>query len=84
MLPRERVLAALAHQEPDHVPLDLGGTDVTGIHARTYRRLLAALHVEAPAETPILDMVQQLAAMDEEVMQRLHSHCRGVFPDPPS
>ena len=29
---RERVLATLDHRQPDRVPLDLGGTFVTGIH----------------------------------------------------
>lgn len=30
---RERVRAALAHREPDRVPIDFGGTSVTGMHA---------------------------------------------------
>ena len=29
---RQRVLAALAHREPDRVPIDCGSTGVTGIH----------------------------------------------------
>ena len=29
---RERVLMALNHQQPDRVPLDLGGSAVTGMH----------------------------------------------------
>ena len=28
---RERVLAALAHEEPDRVPLDMGGGAATGL-----------------------------------------------------
>jgi hypothetical protein len=32
MTHRERILAALRHQEPDAVPIDFGGTAVTGIH----------------------------------------------------
>lgn len=30
---RERVQAALAHRQPDRIPIDFGGTAVTGIHA---------------------------------------------------
>jgi len=29
---RERVLRALDHQETDRIPIDFGGTAVTGIH----------------------------------------------------
>ena len=84
MLPRERVLAALAHQEPDHVPLDIGGTDVTGINVQCYRRLLPALGFAPPSSIPILDPVQQLAQADEFVLRKLDAHCRAVFPNAPS
>ena len=84
MLPRQRILTALAHQEPDHVPLDIGATDVTGINAIAYRRLLPHLGFPEPANIPILDFVQQLAQIDEPVLQRLNSHCRGIFPGPSS
>ena len=36
---RERVLAALCHQEPDRVPLDLGGTMDSTIMGVPYRKL---------------------------------------------
>jgi uroporphyrinogen decarboxylase len=81
---RERVLASLAHQEPGHVPLDIGGTDVTGLHALAYRAILPGLGFPIPAEIPILDTVQQLANPDEAVMRAMHAHCRGLFPNPGS
>ena len=80
MLPRQRILTALAHQEPDHIPLDIGGTDVTGINASAYRRLLPYLDFPVPVNIPILDTVQQLARVAEPVLQRLNAHCRGLFP----
>ena len=36
MTPRERVLAAINHKEPDYIPLDLGGTPSSGISAIAY------------------------------------------------
>ena len=30
MTSRERVLAAINHREPDRLPIDIGGTEVTG------------------------------------------------------
>ncbi len=80
MHPRDRVLAALAHQEPDYVPLDIGGTDVTGIHISAYRQLLNYLGIEVPEYIPVIDTVQQLSSIDEPILRRLGSHCRGVFP----
>ena len=35
----QRVLTALEHKEPDRVPIDLGGTAVTGINIHALRRL---------------------------------------------
>lgn len=84
MRPRERILAALDHRESDHVPIDIGGTDVTGIHINAYRALLPRFGLETPDEIPVLDIVQQIADMDEAALGRLHAHCRGIFPDPGS
>ena len=41
--PRRRVLQALAHQQPDRVPRDLGGTTATGINIVAYKNLVAHL-----------------------------------------
>jgi hypothetical protein len=49
---RERVHTALDHRTPDRVPLDLGGTVVTGMHASTVYRLRQALHLDPPG-TPV-------------------------------
>ena len=63
---RRRVTAALSHQEPDRVPYDLGGTILTGIHQRAYRRLRK--HLGLPeVEVEIEDPIQQLARVHEDV-----------------
>jgi len=82
--PRERVLAAINHREPDHIPMDMGGTDVTGINVRAYRCLLEHLEPVSASEPQILDMVQQLAEPSEKFLRLIGAHCRGVFPSPPS
>ena len=43
---RQRVLAALNHQEPDRPPRDLGSTTATGIHPLAYEALKAHLGLE--------------------------------------
>ena len=32
MTPRERVRTTLDHREPDRIPIDFGGTPVSGVH----------------------------------------------------
>jgi hypothetical protein len=49
---RERVRMALNHQEADRIPLDLGGSDNTGMHVSAVYRLRQALGLDAPG-TPI-------------------------------
>lgn len=39
MTPRERVMAALRHEEPDCVPLDIGGCRVASLLLETYENL---------------------------------------------
>lgn len=52
MTSRERVHAALNHQEPDRIPLDLGGTAVTGMQVSSVYQLRQALGLDAPG-TPV-------------------------------
>ena len=70
MTSRERVLAALDHKEPDRVPIDLGGSAVTGIMVTTYAGLRRALGVNA---TPpkVSDLLQMLADVELPVLEKL-------------
>lgn len=49
---RERVELALNHQQPDRVPLDLGGCGQTGMHVSTVYKLRQALGLDEPG-TPV-------------------------------
>ena len=49
---RDRVQMALNHQAPDRVPLDLGGSAVTGMHVSSVYQLRQALQLDPPA-TPV-------------------------------
>lgn len=50
MNPREGVLTALNHQEPDMVPIDCGGTQVSSLTLVANDRLKAYLHVHQSGE----------------------------------
>ena len=69
MTSRERVLAALNHQEVDRVPVDFSGHRSSGIAAMAYARLRRHLGLE---ERPIrvYDPIQQLAIVEADVLDR--------------
>jgi hypothetical protein len=52
MTSRERVQEALEHREADRVPLDLGASDVTGMHVDSVYKLRQALQLDPPG-TPV-------------------------------
>ncbi|MBZ0303551.1 MAG: methyltransferase [Anaerolineae bacterium] len=68
---RERVQAALNHQEPDRVPIDFSGHRSSGIAAIAYAKLRQHLGLE-PKPIRVYDLVQQLAIVDEDVLDRFH------------
>jgi len=71
MTPRQRVLAALNHQEPDRVPIDFSGHRSSGIAAIAYAKLRRALGLpQRPIR--VYDPIQQLAIVDEDVLERFH------------
>jgi uroporphyrinogen decarboxylase len=77
MTPRERVLLALNHKEPDRVPIDLGATIVSSIVKSSYIPLKK--HLGLPLEEiKMLDYVQQLPYVDEALMQRFGVDLRMV------
>ncbi len=69
MTSRERVLATLAHREPDRVPVDLGATPSSGISAIAYGNLKRHLGL-AGGQTRVYDVVQQLAEPEDEILDR--------------
>jgi uroporphyrinogen decarboxylase len=68
MTSRERVRAALDHRQPDRVPLDLSGHRSSGIAAMAYVRLRRFLGLP-DKRVRVYDPVQQLAIVDEDVLQ---------------
>ena len=74
---RERVLTALAHKEPDRVPVDLGSTWITTITIAKYEELKR--HFGIDSETVVMERSQQVCMVDERILQAFHVDTRGVF-----
>ncbi len=70
MTSRERVLTAVAHKEPDRVPLDLGGSRVTSINPIPYCGLRKALGIESNPPR-VIDVWQMLVWVEQPVVERL-------------
>ncbi|MEI6875107.1 MAG: uroporphyrinogen decarboxylase family protein [Spirochaetota bacterium] len=66
---RERVNAALDHRTVDRVPVDFAAHRSSGIMAIGYSRLRKALGL-ARKPIRVFDVVQQLAVVDEDVLDR--------------
>lgn len=66
---RQRVVAALRHQEADRVPIDLDGMRSTGIMAVAYNRLKSYLGMQG-GETRMYDLTQQLAHPEPPILER--------------
>jgi len=79
MTSRERVLAAINHEEADRVPLVIGVSNATGIKMKPYQEIKRIAGIEAP-DNYLYDWPELgTAEIDEETMLRLHSDVRGVL-----
>jgi len=75
--PRERVLKAFAHEEPDRVPVDLGSTANTSITKDAYENLKRFLKVDAPSV--LMSKNLSTSVVDDAVLERFNVDTRGVF-----
>lgn len=64
---RERVSKTLNHEEPDRVPIDIGGMRSTGIHSIVYRELRKYLGLDYDS-VKLYDVFQQLGYIDHDIL----------------
>ena len=69
MTSRERILAAINHQQTDRVPVDLSATPSSGISAIAYSNLVKHIGRE-DLSVQIYDVVQQLAQPDLSILDQ--------------
>ena len=80
MTGRERILAALNHEETDKLPIDFGGTMVTGIAASTVYKIRQSLGLDEPG-TPVkvIDPFQMLGEVAPDLREALGIDTTGIF-----
>ncbi len=76
---RQRVQAALNHQQPDRVPLDLGATAVTGMSVSSVYKLRQSLKLDPPG-TPVkvTEAYQMLGEIAPDLQELLGVDCVGL------
>lgn len=76
MTSRERVLCALDHEEPDRVPLMIGGGGATSLLASAQDRLKE--HLGIRSETRVTSRLFGYSLLSEEIYRRLGSDVRSL------
>lgn len=82
MSPRERVLVALSHKEPDRVPVDLGATENSSIHIDAYNKLKKHLGMKEN-KVEFISFVQQSVIPEEEILEMFGVDTRNICIKPP-
>lgn len=77
---RQRLLAALNHQQPDRVPVDFGSTPVTGMHASAVARLRIAILGDSEYRVKVVEPYQMLGEIDDPMRQALGIDVIGISP----
>jgi uroporphyrinogen decarboxylase len=75
---KERVLMALDHEEPDRVPVDLGGRQTTFM-VETYEQFKSHLGIN-DLPTKMMSHKWQTVYVDEQILNRFSIDCRHVRP----
>ena len=76
---RQRIEAAIRHQQPDRVPLDLGGTPVSGMHVSSVYLLRQALGLDEPG-TPVkvVEPYQMLGEIKSDLLDAVGADVVGL------
>jgi len=79
MTRRERVLTALHHREPDHLPVDFGSTGVTGMHVSCVAALRRHFGLEQRL-VKVFEPSQCLGWIDEDLKTALDIDTEPLIP----
>ena len=63
---KERILSAIAHKQPDRIPVDLGATPSSGISAVAYHNLVK--HLGLGLKNHVYDVIQQVTQPEMEML----------------
>jgi hypothetical protein len=76
---RERFVATLSHKQPDRIPIDFGGTSVTGMHVSCVAALRDHYGLEK-RPVRVHEPFQMLGMLDDDLKVALGLDVEGVYP----
>ncbi len=76
---RDRVKSALNHKATDRIPIDFGGTPVTGIHVLVIKKLREYFQLETKP-VKVIEPYQMLGEVDEELKKIIGIDTIGITP----
>ena len=76
---RQRLQAALNHQQPDRVPVDFGSNAVTGMHVTAVTRLRQAVLGNKNYKVKVIEPYQMLGEIDDELRDALGIDVVGLY-----
>ena len=76
---RERLVTALDHKRPDRIPIDFGGTSVTGVHVSCVAALRDHYGLEK-RPVRIHEPFQMLGIVEDDLREAMGLDVAGVFP----
>lgn len=77
MTARQRIQKTIGHEQPDRVPVDLGGTPVTGMHVRCIEDL--RYHYELDKRpVKVIDPYQMLGLIEEDLLDAMGVDVDGL------
>jgi hypothetical protein len=76
---KQRLQSALSHRSPDRVPVDFGGTAVTGIHVLAVSKLREYFGLKK-RPVKVIEPYQMLGEVDDELKEVISVDTAGITP----
>ena len=80
MTPKERVRASIEHRQPDQLPVDFGGSFITGIHCSVVENLRKHYGLE-PHPVKIPEPYQMLGLVEDDLIEAMGIDTTPIFPN---
>jgi uroporphyrinogen-III decarboxylase len=80
MTSKERIRAAIEHQEPDRLPVDFGASFITGIHCSVVEALRGHYGLE-PHPVKVCEPYQMLGLVEDDLREAMGIDTMPIFPN---
>jgi hypothetical protein len=76
---KQRIRAAIDHQQPDKLPMDFGSSFITGIHCSVVEQLRAHYKLEK-RPVKVCEPYQMLGEVEEDLLEAMGLDVQPIFP----